>query len=187
MAITQQHLTLDEFLRLPERKPALEYEDGVVTQKVAPKPRHSGLQGALVERINRYAQPRKLARAFPELRTTFAGLSRVPDVAVYRWERIPTDESGDLAADAFEPPDIIIEIVSPSQSVNSLIRRCLWFVAHGVRLALLVDPADRSIIAFRPEGRTSALRDQDVVDLSDVVPGLQLVVAEIFTALRARD
>ena len=38
MAITRHGLTLEDFLRLPEEKPALEYEaDGTVTQKVAPQ------------------------------------------------------------------------------------------------------------------------------------------------------
>lgn len=187
MVIIQEQLTLDEFLKRPERKPALEYEDGAVTQKVAPKSRHSALQGGFLEWINGYARPRRLARAFPELRTTFAGVSRVPDVSVFTWDRIPTDDEGSLADDVFEPPDIAIEIVSPKQGVNPLIRRCLWYVEHGVRLALLVDPADRSIIAFRPGGRTSALRGTDMVDLDDVIPGLQLTVAQVFEALRARD
>ena len=48
MAIARQGLTLEEFLALPEEKPALEYHDGTVTQKVTPKPEHSGLQGELV-------------------------------------------------------------------------------------------------------------------------------------------
>ena len=34
MALTEPRMTLEEFLALPEREPALEFEDGVVTQKV---------------------------------------------------------------------------------------------------------------------------------------------------------
>src|SRR5829696_7169810 len=38
MAITRQGLTLEAFLRLHDKKPALEYKaDGTVTQKVAPQ------------------------------------------------------------------------------------------------------------------------------------------------------
>ena len=33
MAVKQEGLTLEEFLALPERKPALEFEDGVVTRQ----------------------------------------------------------------------------------------------------------------------------------------------------------
>ena len=40
MALTERRTSLEEFLKLPEEKPALEYFDGKVTQKVSPKTRH---------------------------------------------------------------------------------------------------------------------------------------------------
>src|SRR5262249_23247451 len=85
MAIPHQKLTLEQFLELPDEKPALEYDHGTVTQKVAPRPRHSRLQTKLAEWFNRFAEPRQVALAFVELRTTYAGSSFVPDVSVYRW------------------------------------------------------------------------------------------------------
>ena len=184
MAIAQQGLTLEEFLSLPERKPALEFEAGVDTRKVSAKGRHSTLQVEWVERINRVARPRKLAFAFSELRTTFGGVSRVPDVSVYRWERIPRDANGEVLDEFRDPPDVVIEIVSPGQSVNTLVRRCLWYVGNGVRLALLVDPQDRSVIVFRPDSRTSALRGEDRIDFGDVLPGFEIVVGELFDSLK---
>jgi Uma2 family endonuclease len=185
MAITQQMLTLEEFLAQPETKPAREYADGVATRKMSPKGRHSTLQTELVERVNRLARPRRAARAWPELRTTFGGKSYVPDVVVFRAERIPRTPEGQIADDVFEPPDITIEIISPRQSVTPLVRRCLWYVANGVAAALLVDPRDLSIIAFRPGGRTAALRGAEVVDLTDIVPGLSFSVDAVFASLRA--
>jgi Uma2 family endonuclease len=184
MAITSPPLTLEQFLALPEEKPSLEFVDGVVTRKVSPKARHSALQAELVERLNQTSRPGEVARAFPELRTTFAGASRVPDVAVYRWERIPRDARGELVDDVLEPPDVVIEIVSPGQAVNALVRRCLWYVAHGVQVALLVDPVDRSVLAFRPDGRVSAWYGSDRIDLSEVVPAFELTVEQLFASLR---
>jgi Uma2 family endonuclease len=125
MAVAPKPLTLEEFIELSEEEPPLEFADGVVTRKVSPKGQHSALQAELVERFNQSARPRKLARAFPELRATFGGASRVPDVAVYRWDRIPRDASGRVANDFSEPPDIAVEIASPEQSANALVRRCL--------------------------------------------------------------
>jgi Uma2 family endonuclease len=183
MAVTQQRLSLDEFLALPEKKPALEYEDGEVTQKVAPKGRHSALQTGIAALVNRVAKPRKLAFALTELRSTYAQMSRVPDVSVYRWERIPKDARGRIADDFFEPPDVAIEIVSPGQRVNRLVRRCLSFVANGVGAALLVDPADESILLFRPDAIPVALGHDDEIDLSEVVPGLRIRVRDIFAEL----
>ncbi len=39
-----EDLTLERFLRLPEAKPALEFIDGKVVQKVSPKRTHSTIQ-----------------------------------------------------------------------------------------------------------------------------------------------
>lgn len=184
MAIAQTQQTLERFLELPEEEPPLEFVDGMVRQKVSPKGKHSALQAELVERLNRDARLRQLARAFPELRTTFAGASRVPDVAVYRWDRIPRDASGKIADNFVEPPDIAIEIVSRDQSANALVRRCLWYIAHGVQIALLVDPIDESVLAFRPDEQVIAWRSQDRIDLGNVIPDLELTVEELFASLQ---
>jgi Uma2 family endonuclease len=184
MAAPHQHITLDEFLRIPEQEPALEYEDRTVTQKVSPKGKHSALQYALAEHLNRFASTRKLARAFPELRTTYAGRSYVPDLAVYRWERIPIDDAGQVANDFWEPPDIAVEIVSPEQRTTALVQRCLWYVAHGVRVALMVDPADESVLVFQPDRTPEALQGQDRIVLGDLLPGFALTAQELFDSLR---
>jgi Putative restriction endonuclease len=65
VAIVQQGLTLEEFLALPEEKPALEYHEGVVTQKVAPRPVYSVLQFEIGVHLDRQLRPRKLGRVFP--------------------------------------------------------------------------------------------------------------------------
>jgi Uma2 family endonuclease len=186
MAITEQRLTLEEFLALPEEKPALEYEDGEVTQKVAPKGRRSALQLGIAELVNRIARPDKLALALPELRSTYAGFSRVPDVSVYCWERIPKDAEGRIADDFSEPPDIAVEIASAEQSVDRLVRRCLWYMANGVTVALLIDPRDESVLLFLPGAAPVPLGQEDLIDLSRVVPGLQIRVHDLFAALDMR-
>lgn len=183
MAIAQGRMTLEEFLKLPEEEPALEFEDGVVTQKVAPQGQHSALQPTLAGVINQFAIPKKLALAFTELRTTFAGASLVPDIAVYRWERIPRDSDGRVANVIPEQPDIAIEIVSPSQSVTSLIRKCQRYLERGVPIALILDPDDESVIILK-DGLVRALHGADRVDLSEVLPGFELTVKQVFDILR---
>lgn len=75
-------LTLQEFLQLPEIKPASEYINGEIIQKPMPKGRHSRLQGKLCATINLVPEPPKIAYGFPELRCSFGGGSIVPDVAI---------------------------------------------------------------------------------------------------------
>src|SRR5438067_1792017 len=184
MAVARQGLTLQEFLELPEEKPALEYCAGAVRQKVAPEIQHGLLQGVLFEWINRFAWPRKLAVAVTELRTTYAGASRVPDVSVCQWDRIPRDAKGRPQGPLREPPLMAIEIASPGQSRKRLGADCEWYVANGVGLALLVDPNDESIVVYPPGAPPQKLRGSDRLDFGDTLPGLQFVVQELFDAVR---
>ncbi len=186
MAITQGRMTLADFLTLPEEEPALEYFGGVVTQKVSPKIRHGALQGESATMVNLFAVPRKLARAFPETRTTYAGTSIVPDVVVFRWDRIPEDEHGDLPEEVFTHPDIAIEVASPRQSLRVLADRCRWYVENGVSIALLVRPRTRVIQVFRPGVETVEVRGAGLIGLGDVIPGFSFTADELFASLRAR-
>ena len=183
MAVTRRGLTLEEFLGLPEEKPALEYVDGAVRQKLAPKPRHSALQVWFTVWLETRLGPTRLGRVFTELRTTFAGTSHVPDVAVYRWERVPRDAARRLASEALSPPDLAIEIRSAGQALRDLSRTCEWYVEHGVPVALLVDDTDESVRVYRSNVPVSVGRHGDQIDLGEIAADLRLVVNELFRAL----
>ena len=185
MAITPQTMTLDEFLERYELDPVLEYERGVVTEKMAPTWHHGVLAALLSHWINSFVLPRKLGMAVPELRTTdvASGVSRVPDVSLYTWDRIERDPKAQERA-SFAPPDIAIEIASPGQSRRKQIERCQQFVALGTRIALMVDPRTRTIVDVRPRQAERRLRGDDIVDLGEVIPGLSASVNELFAAMR---
>jgi Uma2 family endonuclease len=183
MAVRPRRMTLEKFLKLPEKKPALEFEDGVVTQKVPPQGKHAKLQPWICGLIDRVVTPNKLAAVFSELRTTYGGRSRVPDIAVYRWERTPRDPDGQIADDFQGVPDIAVEILSPGQRVNPMALRCASFVDQGAGAFLLVDPYRSSVQVFRSGTEPATLNRGDVIDLGDIVPGLTLSVSEIFDTL----
>ena len=184
MAITQRRMTLEEFLRLPEEEPYLELIDGMVMQKVAPQWLHSVLQPNLAAIINHHARPRKLAIAATELRATVGPDSLVPDVAVYRWERIPRGEDGKLLNFLPGTPDIAIEIVSPDQTVREMVAKCRRYLANGAQVALAVDPDSETVVRVHPDGSTMTLRGDDRLDLSPVLPDFELTIRNLFDALR---
>lgn len=177
-----QRMTQDEFLALPHVKPYLEFDDGLVTQKMAAKLTHATLQEFMLTRFNQLARPRGLGRAWPELRFVSPGWAPVPDVAYYRRARVRL-QAGRLPEDLYEPPDIAVEIVSPEQSVTALIKKCLRYIRLGSTVALLIDPDPETVLVFRPEQPLLLLQGDDRVDLDDVLPGLALTVREIFDEL----
>ena len=178
-------LSLDEFLDLPETEPASEYLDRQVTIKPMPQGKHSVLQMQLILAINSILMNAGTAVAFPELRCSFGGESIVPDVVVFRRERIPMDDSGDVANAFDAAPDWAIEILSPGQSSTKVVKKLLHCLRHGTELGWLIYPAERSIFIYRPD------RQVEVIDLPDqelIVPTfaaeVKLTLYEVFTWLK---
>jgi Uma2 family endonuclease len=166
-------LTLEEFLKLPETKPASEYIEGEIIQKPMPKGRHSSLQSELCSAINQVAKTEKIAYAFPELRCTFGGRSIVPDVAIFQWQNIPLSGEGEILDDFNLAPDWTIEILSPEQKPNKVIGNILHCLRHGCQLGCFVDPDDRSILTFLP-GQQPELKQE-----SDSLPVLEAIALEL--------
>lgn len=176
-------LTLKEFLELPETKPASEYIDGKVQQKPMPQGKHSRLQTCLSTAINREGEPKKLALALTELRCTFAGRSIVPDIAVFEWQNIPLDNNGQIANRFKIAPDWTIEILSPEQSANRVIRKILFCLQNGTKLGYLVDTDDQSVTVFQPNQLPEIKEKQDILPVLNVLQNCQLKVEDIFNWL----
>lgn len=164
-------LTLEEFLQLPETKPANEYIDGNIIQKPMPKGRHSRLQAKLCATINQVAEDAKIAYAFPELRCSFAGRSIVPDIAVFQWDRIPFTSEGDVPDNFDLSPDWTIEILSPEQRANKVLGNILHCLEHGSHLGWFIDPDDLSILLLRPQQQPVLYQDNQTLP---VFPDLDL-------------
>lgn len=187
MALTRS-LTLDEFLLQPEEQPALEYERGVITQKMSPKPVHGKLSLILGGRFEAHGYPPQILSAYVDTRVVWPdeGVSYVPDVIAYRVEREPTNDQGRIASNFLVPPDVAVELQSPGQGLDDQMERCRWYVAHGVRISLLAHPDRELIWVFRPGSETGPLKGDAVVDLSPEIPGFSFIVAELFAVFQRR-
>ncbi len=175
-------ITLEEFLKLPERKPANEYIDGEIIQKPMPKGRHSSLQSELCTNVNQTAKAQKIAYAFPELRCTFGGRSIVPDVAIFQWQHIPFSTEGQILDDFNLPPDWTIEILSPEQKPNKVIGNILHCLTHGCRLGWFIDPDDFSVLAFLPGQQPKLMQGNDRLPVLEEI-SLELTVDRVFAWL----
>ena len=158
-----KQITLEAFLKLPETKPASEYIDAEVIQKPMPQGKHSRLQDKFVKVINAAVEPKKVACAFPELRCTFGGISIVPDIAVFTWERIPTDENGEIANVFPLAPDWIVEILSPGQRPTKVTKKILRSLKNGTEMGWLIDPEDKGVFIYQPKQEVEVLDELEAV------------------------
>ncbi|NJO74325.1 MAG: Uma2 family endonuclease [Leptolyngbyaceae cyanobacterium RM1_406_9] len=177
--------TLEEFLKLPETKPTSEYVDGEVIQKPMPKARHSRLQGKLIDAINEVTEAQQIAYAFPELRCTFGDRSLVPDIAVFLWQNIELNETGEPLDNVFVAPDWTIEILSPDQISNRVTGNILHCLKHGCQLGWLVDPGDRSVLVLQPQQQPELLYQDDKLTVLEEVK-LDLTAQQLFNWLKMR-
>ena len=69
-------ISLEDFLKRSETKPASEFVAGQIIQKPMPQGKHSTIQGDLVPAINTALKPERIARATPNY---------VVHLAVVRW------------------------------------------------------------------------------------------------------
>ena len=180
---TNTKLTLAEFLQLPETKPASEYIDGQIYQKPMPKGKHSAIQTFLAPAINQVAIPKKVARAFTELRCTFGGRSLVPDITVFAWQRIPLDADGEIENTFEISPDWTIEILSPDQSPTRVINKILFCLNHGTELGWLIDPQERMIMTLKPGQQPEIKQEEENLPVLNLLGDWQLSVKEVFSYL----
>jgi Uma2 family endonuclease len=166
-------LTLEEFLILPETKPASEYVEGTIIYKPMPQGKYSILQLKLAMFINSILMEQSIATAFPELRCTFGGRSIVPDLSIIRQENIPEDEDGEIANVFNLAPSWMIEILSPDQSATKVVTKILHCLQHGTEVGWLIDPAEKSIFVYHSQNQIELVGD---LDQELIVPGFASVV-----------
>ena len=108
---------------------------------------------------------------------------RRPDVAMVWAERAgstPDDEELQIA------PDLVVEVVSPSNTFLDQFERVEEYLKAGVPLVWLVEPVYRSVHVYRKDGSVSLLHETDVVKDEPLLPGLVLPVAEFFAGVPKR-
>ena len=78
------------------------------------------------------------------------------------------------------PPDLIVEVVSPSDHYARIQKRVADYLEKEVRLIWVADPEDRSVTVYRPGQRMVVLSENDALSGEDVLPGFSCKVAELF-------
>jgi Uma2 family endonuclease len=176
---TTARLTLEQFLKLPEQKPALEFDaDGTIHPKMSPNTEHSALQAHLARLLLNWIDvdpARRRGYVYTELRTNLAGASKLPDVAFYR--RRPRESRRKHALD---PADLAVEILSPRDDLDEQLAKCQWYIDQGAETALLIDPEERSVRVFRRSGQVETYSGSVTVEL---LPGLALALEDLFRVL----
>ncbi|MGH2531931.1 MAG: Uma2 family endonuclease [Thermomicrobiales bacterium] len=101
-----------------------------------------------------------------------------PDIAYVRAEHVPPEAEQDRYLHL--APDVVVEIVSPSDRPGYLRDKVAAYREAGVRLVVLADAFKRRLFVHSWDGDVIELADDDTFDGGDVMPGFRLPVSEFF-------
>lgn len=107
-----------------------------------------------------------------------------PDVAFIRQEHVPSDDK--LHRFGQIPPDLAVEVVSPTDRPGALAEKIAFYLAHGVPLVWVVDPATRTARVYRSGNEPRRLTIDDALDGEEIVPGFRLPLAQVFAAIQSK-
>ncbi|MBW4543473.1 MAG: Uma2 family endonuclease [Symplocastrum torsivum CPER-KK1] len=179
MVNTGTQLTLEEFLALPEGDVNYEFVDGQAVPKVSPKYFHSTLQLAFLLLIRAWCKGK--GRVVPEwailLKRQGKDWAPVPDLTYISYERLPKSWKQNEACPAL--PELVIEIISPDQTMKEFEDKANDYFAAGVSRVWVVDPEAISIKVFFPDVVNQVYTDNmPIVDT--LLPGLELTTRQVF-------
>lgn len=80
-------------------------------------------------------------------------------------------------------PDLVVEVLSKSNTAGYVRRKIEDYLQAGVRLVWIVDPAGRTLVEHRSQTEPRTYTAADIVTAEEVLPGLRLALAEVFSAL----
>jgi Uma2 family endonuclease len=111
---------------------------------------------------------------------------RRPDLSFIARDRLPSPEQWSEGYITI-PPDLAVEVTSPTDEVYDLEEKIEEYLRAGVQLIWVVHPEVRVIQIFRADGSSSRLRSGGELSGEDVVPGFRCPVDALFPTARPAD
>jgi Uma2 family endonuclease len=163
-----------------------ELVDGVLVEKVMGY-RESLFALFLGRILLEFVEPRNLGlvSGADGIMKLFAGLVRIPDVAFASWDRIP-GRVVPTEPIPFLSPDLVIEVLSESNTPAEMERKRAEYFASGVRLIWEFDVERRIVAVYAPEGGVTVLDASATLSGGDVLPGFTVALGDLFPKLDLR-
>ena len=173
-------VTLEEFQRMPEEDAfRVELSRGRIVREPRPGGEHGLIVGRMVRLLGAEVESRGVGVVVTEtgfLLGTDPPTVRGPDAAFIARDPAAPAPRGPWT----EPPTLAVEVVSPSNTAAEIQEKVLEYLEAGTELVWVIDPASRSVTAWRPPGDAHMHREAETLEAGESLKGFSLPVAEIF-------
>jgi Uma2 family endonuclease len=189
MAVDTQRLTYEDYLAMPEMKQRYEIIDGELIMAASPVPIHQWIAANIFRALDPFVRERRLGILF------FAPLdiiirraplrTRQPDLLFLSAARSGITEGAQLRGLQVlqQAPDLVIEILSPTNTRREIADKLEDYRSIGVREGWIVSPEALTVEVVRlsAEGiQTIDIFGTGMTLHSEILAGLSLPIAEVF-------
>jgi Uma2 family endonuclease len=174
--------TADELRELPDDHHRHELVAGCVVSEPPASFRHGDVAAELFRRLIEFVRTRALGRVVSTetgfLLARNPDTVRAPDVAFVSNASI--ERAGRFRGFFPGPPDLAVEVLSPSERPRDVHAKVADYLAAGCRRVWVVDVAERRVRVHHSLLRPSILEEPDTLEGDEVLPGLRIPVARLF-------
>ena len=175
LAPLETDMTLEEFLESDLE--GYEYVKGVLI----PMPPTSGEHGDISSNVQWYLYSHVRGNQLGRVYTSDTGFrigERVlmPDIAFVSSARLPDDRRKVFSI----PPDLAVEIVSPTDVHYNVIEKAFAYLDAGTRLVWIIEPVGKTVTVYRSQTNIKTFTIDDTLSGEDVVEGFSCQVSQLF-------
>ena len=183
MSTATQLLTADELWKMPDHGGRYELVRGELRPMSPAGSGHGAFSMNLAAPLHQFVRARKLgivvAAETGFIIATDPDTVLAPDAAFIRQERVTA--TGITQKYWPGPPDLAIETMSPGDAARDVEKKAREWLTAGTQHVWVINPQAKTVTVYRPDNSVKILGLSGTLDGAEVVPGFQILVAEIFS------
>jgi len=176
-------MTADQLLALPDDDRRHELVAGSVVSEPPASFRHGDIAAEVFRRLIEFVRREDLGRVVSTetgfLLARDPDTVRAPDVAFVSHSRF--QRAGAFRGYLPGPPDLAVEVLSPSERPADVHAKIGDYLAAGTRLVWMIDPSRRQVRIYRSLLQPSILDETAMLEGDDLLPGFSVRVDRLFS------
>lgn len=182
MTTAQTLLTADELFSLPADGNRRELVKGELRTMAPAGAEHGFVAGEVFGFVREHVRRHRVGYTFAAETGFTIGRDpdtvRAPDVAFVAAGRFAGNVLPARFADL--APDLVVEVVSPSDTAREIQEKVEDWLRAGVRMVWVVYPSTRSVTVYRSLTEVRVLTEAETLEGEDVLPGFTCPVRDLF-------